>query len=112
MLDKEHFNTIDLLKHPDKEFYYQGHNRLYQYLLTLVIIIVSFKIIFLHVSKKNNFIYYLFLFLSLLVIQVINSYLIFLLNKNVNIHINHYYLINFFILSIFSYFILKFNENR
>lgn len=112
MLDKEHFNTIDLLKHPDKEFYYQGHNRLYQYLLTLVIIIVSFKIIFLHVSKKNNFIYYLFLFLSLLVIQVINSYLIFLLNKNINIHINHYYLINFFILTIFSYFILKFNENR
>ena len=112
MLDKEHFNTLELLKHPDQKFYYQGHNRLYQYILTLVVIIVSFKIIFLHVSKKNNFIYYLYLFLSLLLIQVINSYLIFLLNKNTNILIIHYYLINFFILSIFSYFILKFNENR
>ena len=31
MLDKEHFNTLELLKNEDKEFYYHGHNRIYQY---------------------------------------------------------------------------------
>ena len=27
MLDKEHFNTLELLNEKDKEFYYQGHNK-------------------------------------------------------------------------------------
>ena len=39
MMDKEHFNTLELLKNDDKEFYYHGHNRIYQYFLTLIIII-------------------------------------------------------------------------
>ena len=37
MMDKEHFNTLELLKNDNKEFYYHGHNRIYQYLLTLII---------------------------------------------------------------------------
>ena len=36
MMDKEHFNTLELLKNDDKEFYYHGHNRIYQYFLTFV----------------------------------------------------------------------------
>ena len=52
MFDKEHFNTLELLKHEDKEFYLHGHNRLYQYILTLFIVIISFKVIFLHIPKK------------------------------------------------------------
>ena len=112
MFDKEHFNTLELLKHQDSEFYFQGHNRLYQYLLTLVVIIISFKIIFFHKPKKNNFIYYLYLFLSLLIIQVINSYLLFLLNENTNLLVIHYYFINIFVLLVFCYFIFKFNENN
>ena len=112
MFDKEHFNTLELLKHEDKEFYLHGHNRLYQYILTLFIVIISFKVIFLHIPKKNNFIFYLFIFLSLLMLQVLNSYLIFLLNNKSNLLINYYYLINFFMLSIFSFFIFKYNENN
>ena len=34
MKDKEHFNTLQLLKNDNKEFYYHGHNRIYQYILT------------------------------------------------------------------------------
>ena len=112
MFDKEHFNTLELLKHEDKEFYLHGHNRLYQYILTLFIVIISFKVIFLHIPKKNNFIFYLCIFLSLLMLQVLNSYLIFLLNNKSNLLINYYYLINFFMLSFFSFFIFKYNENN
>tara|TARA_Y200000002_G_C22648221_1_gene650112 strand:- start:649 stop:1686 length:1038 start_codon:yes stop_codon:yes gene_type:complete len=112
MLDKEHFNTIGLLNEVDKEFYYQGHNRIYQYFLTFIIVIVSFKIFFIYASKKSVFKYYTFLFISVLLIQVVNSYLIFLLNNNSFFNLNYYYLINFIILLLFSYVILRFNENN
>ena len=52
MMDKEHFNTLELLKNDDKEFYYHGHNRIYQYILTFVIIIISFKIFLIMLQKK------------------------------------------------------------
>ena len=55
MMDKEHFNTLELLKNDDKEFYYHGHNRIYQYFLTFVIIIISFKIFFILCFKKKIF---------------------------------------------------------
>ncbi len=112
MMDKEHFNTLDLLKHNDKEFYNQGHNRIYQYFLTLVILILSFKIFFLYVSKKNIIKYYALLFFCILIIQVINSYLIFLLNNHKYLNIYLYYFISFFILIIFTISTLKLNENN
>lgn len=110
-LDKEHFNTIQLLNEEKKEFYFQGHNRIYQYLLILVIVIISFKVFFIYAYKKNIFRKYLFLFICVLLIQVINSYLLFLLNNNKDFILYYYYIINLFILSVFSYFILNFNEN-
>ena len=112
MFDKEHYNTKELLRHKEREFYTHGHNRIYQYLLSLIILLISFKVIFLHTLKKNNFVYYLFIFLGILVMQVLNSYLIFLLNSNTNLQITHYYLINFLIISIFFYIIFKLNENN
>ena len=112
MLDKEHYNTFELLKSQNQELNYHGHNRIYQYLLTFLIIIMSYKIFFFYMSKKSFFKYYLILFLSLLVIQVINSYLIFLLNNNGMFNKYFYYFINLFFLSIFSYLILNFNENN
>ena len=112
MMDKEHFNTLQLLKNEDREFYYHGHNRIYQYILTLVIIILSFKIFFFYLSKKNIFIYYLIIFTCLLILQLINSYLIYLLNNNSNLNLYYYYIINLLILSIFSYFTVKYNENN
>ena len=110
MMDKEHFNTLELLKNEEKEFYFNGHNRIYQYILTFMIIILSLKIFFFYFSKKNNFIYYFYLFMSLLILQVINSYLIFLLNNKINFLLYYYYSINLLMLAIFSYFVLKLNE--
>ena len=110
MMDKEHFNTLELLKNEEKEFYFHGHNRIYQYILTFIIIILSLKIFFFYFSKKNNFIYYFYLFMSLLILQVINSYLIFLLNNKMNFLLYYYYSINLLMLAIFSYFVLKLNE--
>ena len=115
MMDKEHFNTLQLLEKNDidNEFYYHGHNRIYQYFLTIVISIVSLKLILLFYSKKNIFKYYGFLFLVLLFVQVINSYLIFLLNNHSNFNLYYYYIVNFLVLFTFCYFIFfKLNENN
>ncbi len=111
MMDKEHFNTLQLLEKEDNDFYHHAHNRIYQYFLVLVIALASFKIILLYFSKKNIFKYYAFLFLIILFIQVINSYLIFLLNNNSNFNLSYYYLINFTILAFFCYFMFKLNDN-
>ncbi len=111
MLDKEHFNTFELLKEENKEFFLHGHNRIYQYFLVLITVIVSFKIFFMYVPKKNMFRNYIFLFLGILILQVFNSYLLYLL-KNINFNLYYYYFLNFLILTIFSYIILNFNENN
>ena len=112
MMDKEHFNTLQLLNSEDTAFYFHGHNRIYQYILTIVIIFLSFKIFFYYLLKKNIFSYYFILFTSLLILQVINSYLIYLLNNKVNFSLYYYYILNLFILSIFCYIISKYNENN
>ena len=78
MMDREHYNTFELLKNDDKEFYYHGHNRIYHYILTLGLIICSFKIFFNFVSKKSALRYHTIIFFIVLLIQVINSYLLFL----------------------------------
>ena len=111
MFDKEHFNTLQLLYADDKEFHYHGHNRIYQYFLVLVILLISFKVFFIFASKKNVFKYYLFIFICILLLQVINSYMVFLLN-NKNLNLYFYYMINIMLTSFFSYFTIRFNENN
>ena len=110
--DKEHFNTLELLDKDDSEFYYHGHNRIYQYFLILIITLISFKVFLIYSAKKNVFGYYLFLFLGVLLLQLTNSYLIFLLKNTDTFNLYYYYLINLIILSIFCYLILNFNENN
>ena len=112
MMDKEHYSTLQLLGQKDNKFFYHGHNRIYQYLLTIIVALISLKIIFLYLSKKNIFKYYIFIFLTLLLTQVINSFLIFQLNNNINFSLYYYYFINFSILLIFCYLIFKINENN
>ena len=112
MMDKEHFNTLELLKNKNNDFYYHGHNRVYQYFLTIIVALISLKIILLFVSKKNAFKYYSIMFLAVLIIQVINSYLIYLLNNYSIFSLFHYYFINLTLLSIFCYMTLKHNENK
>ena len=110
--DKEHYNTLELLNNKESEFYYQGHNRVYQYFLTLIVILISFKIFFIYSPKKAIFRYYLLIFLSVLIIQLINSYLLFLLKNNLNFNLYYYYLVNILVITIFSYFTYILNENN
>ena len=112
MMDKEHFNTVELLQNEDKKFYFHGHNKIFQYILTFGLIILSFKIFFYYASKKSVFKYYFIIFFIVMVIQLINSYLIFLLNNNTNFNLFYYYFINIFILILFTYLMLKSNENN
>ena len=51
MMDKEHYNTFGLLKNSEKEFYYHAHNRIYQYILTFFILLLTSKLFF-YKSKK------------------------------------------------------------
>ena len=111
MYDKEHFNTFELLKSDDKEFYYQGHNRIYQYLFILMTVIISFKIFFFYISKKSIFKYYTVIFIGILILQVINSYMVFLLNNN-NFNLLFFYLINFLLILFFCFTIFYLNENN
>ncbi len=96
-LDKEHFNTIGLLKSKNKNYINQGHNRVYQYFLLITVILISYKIIFFD-SKNNLPIKGNIIFLILIFSQVINAYLIYLLNKLDSNYYKSYYLINFIIL--------------
>ena len=112
MMDRQHFNTLQLLNNENKEFYYQGHNRIYQYILTFGIIILSLKIFFIYVSKKSVIKYYSIIFFIVLILQLINSYLIFLLKNNPDFNLYYYYLINVFVLILSSYLILSSNENN
>ena len=106
LMDKEHFNTIDLLNHSNKEFVNHGHNRLYQYILNIVMIFTAFKIIFFYVPKINLFQKFLKVFFIVLSLQIINSYFMYLLN-NESFDILYYYFINFFLLISFIFILNK-----
>ena len=107
LMDKEHYNTLELINHENKEFINHGHNRIYQYILTIIIIYLSFKIIFLYEPKKNLIKKFGIIFIFLLIIQILNSYSIYLMN-NKNIITMHYYLFNLIILSFFAGLLNKF----
>ena len=107
LMDKEHYNTLELINHKNKEFINHGHNRIYQYILTIIIIYLSFKIIFLYEPKKNLIKKFGIIFIFLIIIQILNSYSIYLMN-NKNIITMHYYLFNLIILSFFAGLLNKF----
>mgnify|MGYP001242350302 CR=1 FL=1 len=101
-MDKEHYNTFDLIFHQDKDFINHGHNRIYQYILTIFVILSSLKIIFLYEPKKNLLNKFGLIFLFLLILQIINSYSIYLMNKN-DLLLIYYYILNFSLIVIYFY---------
>ena len=107
LMDKEHYNTLELINHKNKEFINHGHNRIYQYILTIIIIYLSFKIIFLYEPKKNLIKKFGIIFIFLLIVQILNSYSIYLMN-NKNIITMYYYLFNLIILCFFVGLLNKF----
>ena len=103
-MDKEHYNSLDLINHKNKDFNSHGHNRIYQYVVTIIIILLSLKIIFLYKPKKNLLNKFGIIFLFLLILQIINFYSIYLMN-NYNLLLINYYILNFLLIIIFYYFV-------
>ena len=101
MMDKEHYNTFDLINNKEIEFNSHGHNKIYQYIVLIATFLISFKIIFLYEPKKKLFKKFGIIFLFLLLIQIVNSFSIYQINNN-NLQIIYYYLINILGLCIFS----------
>jgi len=104
LMDKDHFNTLELISHSEKEFRNYGHNKVFQYFFLIIVGLISFKIIFFYVNKMNNLFRFSKIFFLILLVQVINSYLIYLLDNFNSFNLIYFYSLNFFFL-ISSYFL-------
>ena len=105
--DKDHYNTLDLILHSEKDFKNHGHNKIFQYFFLIIVALISFKIIFFHVSKKTNLFLFSFLFILILSVQILNSYLIYLLNNLETFSLVYFYFINFIFLMTVYFFANK-----
>lgn len=89
--DKDHYNTYELIFHTEKEYRNHGHNKIFQYFFLVFIILISLKIIFFYINKKNNIFKFSYIFLIVFLIQIFNSYLVYLLNNNKEFILIYYY---------------------
>ena len=105
-MDKDHYNTFELINHPEKEFRNHGHNKIFQYFFLIAVGLISLKIIFFYVNKMNNLSRFGFIFFAILIGQIINSYLIYLLDNVNTFRVAYYYIINFIFL-IAIYFLAR-----
>ena len=106
-MDKDHYNTFELISHPEKDFKNHGHNKIFQYCFLIIIGLVSFKIIFFYVNKMNHLLRFSFIFFLILLVQIINSYLVYLLDNLNSFNLVYFYSINFMILILTYFFIGK-----
>ena len=107
LMDKDHYNTFELISHPENDFRNHGHNKIYQYFFLILIGLISFKIIFFYKNKKSNLLTFSFIFFLILSVQVLNSYLIYLLDNFDSLSLLYFYLINFIFLISTYYFTNK-----
>ena len=107
LMDKDHYNTIELLDHSEKEFRNHGHNKIFQYFFLVLVGFISFKIIFFYLNKRNNLLHFSLVFLLILIAQIINSYLVYLLDNFDSFNLIYFYLINFIFLVIIYFLINK-----
>ena len=108
LMDKDHYNTFELISHPDKDFKNHGHNKVFQYFFLIIVSLISFKVIFFYINKTNNVLRFSFIFLIILLAQILNSYLIYLLDNFNSFNLIYFYCINFFFLISAYFFISKF----
>ena len=106
LMDKDHYNTLELISHPEKEFRNYGHNKVYQYFFLIIAGLISFKIIFFYLNKTNNLIRFSMIFFFILLVQVLNSYLVYLLDNFNSFSLIYFYSLNFFFL-ISTYFLVN-----
>ena len=106
LMDKDHYSTIELIYHPEKEFRNHGHNKIFQYFFLALICLLSSKIIFFYINKRNNLMPFTLVFLFILSAQVINSYLVYLLDNFNSFKLIYFYIINFIFLA-FTYLLVN-----
>ena len=104
LMDKDHFNTFELISHNEKEFRNHGHNKVFQYFFLIIVGLISLKTIFFYVNKRNNLSRFSFIFFLILLMQVLNTYLLYLLDNSNSFSLIYFYSINFIFL-ILTYFI-------
>jgi len=102
LMDKDHYNTLELILHPEKEFRNYGHNKIFQYFFLIIVGLISLKIIFYYANKNNNYYHFSIIFLLIFMLQVFNSYLIYLLDNISSFRVVYFYTINIALL-IFTY---------
>ena len=102
LMDKDHYNTYELILHSQKDFRNFGHSRIFQYFFLLFISLICIKIIF-YFNNKINIYKFTFIFLLVIIIQIINTYTVYLLNNIDTFRLIYFYLINFIFLILSLY---------
>ena len=105
LMDKDHFNTFELISHPKKDFRNYGHNKIFQYFFLLIIGLISLKIIFFYANKMSHLLRFSLIFFLILLAQILNSYFIYLLDNFSSFSLIYFYLINLIFL-ISTYFLV------
>jgi lipopolysaccharide export LptBFGC system permease protein LptF len=105
--DKEHFNTFELLNHNDTEFINHGHNKIIQYFLVIIFTIISVRVLFDYKFRSKINIFYLKIFILLLLSQILNSYLIYLINSKIVLNLNLYYTVMLIFGSSILYYTIR-----
>ena len=103
LMDKDHYNTFELISHKEKEFRNHGHSKIIQYFFLILVAIISTKIIFFYLNKINNLRKFTLIFLLILSAQILNSYLVYLLDNFGSFKLTYFYSINLIFL-ILAYF--------
>ena len=107
LMDKEHYNTLELIRHQSNDFRFEGHNNIFHYFFLFFVIYISLNVTFLNNGKVNNYIKFTLIFLVILMIQIFNSYLIYLLNYHDFLNLIYYYLILSIVLAVSYLFVKK-----
>ena len=106
LMDKDHYNTFELIYHPNKDFKNHGHNKIFQYFFLILVSFISFKVIFFYINKMNHLFRFVFVFSIILLVQILNTYLIYLLDNFSTFNLLYFYCINFIFL-ISAYFLIN-----
>jgi len=97
-MDKDHYNTYELVKHSERDFRNHGHNKIVNYILLIIVSLIAQNIVFFYKNKKNNIFEFSSIFLIFISIQIINSYLVYTLNNFNFFGLTIYYIINIIIM--------------
>jgi len=110
LYDRDHYNTLELINHNEKDFEIHGHYRIFNYLFLLTLLISSKKIIF-NISTSQNYLFNNSILIILSVILLTKNLFLSNLFINSNITLLHYYLFSIIGLLLYNLYIHYFYVN-